>query len=338
LGKRLNAEQVAEYRDKLKKFYQMIFNRHDPGIPVPTRIGQEEFQLRDRFVIPEVYGALGASSRGRESSTRSTDSEAAAPAGTDRFAARSPEPASVGEINVRVDVDRWLSQGQRSVILGGPGSGKSALLRTLAVELLSEEPIFPHAAVRWGKLLPVWIPFSFWTTLNTTLGSSVGLSECLATWFRQHEQPEIWKLIAAAIEDDRLLLLVDGLDEWTDETAARTTSNLLQSFVQPNNLPAVLASRPHGFERVSIQGSEWQVGHLALLSKDQQKELVARWLLIHRLRRDSLELTYLRQPDADREADREAEEFSRRLANSVERATLPQVASTGKKATKPRLP
>jgi hypothetical protein len=328
LTRRMNAEKVAEYRVKLRKFYQMIFNRHDPGIPVPTRIGQQELQLRDRFVIPEVYGALGASPGGKESSIRPADSGADASRETSGAVASAPEPTPVGEIKVRFDVDRWLSQGQRSVILGGPGSGKSALLRTLAVELLSEEPVFGYAAARWGTLLPVWIPFSFWTTLNTTGESSVALSECLATWFRQHEQSDIWPLVAAAIEDERLLLLVDGLDEWTDETAARTTSNLLQAFVQMRNLPAVLVSRPHGFERVSIQGSEWQVGHLASLSKEQQENLVIQWLLIHHSRRDSLDLKDLSKPEGDSESLREAEEFIQKLAKSADLVQLAEVPLT----------
>jgi energy-coupling factor transporter ATP-binding protein EcfA2 len=328
LTRRMNAEQVAEYRVRLRKFYQMIFNRHDPGIPVPTRIGQEELQLRDRFVVPEVFGSLAAGSTTREIAKQSAVPDASSSKDSDGISTQVRESPSVGEIKVRVDVDRWLSQGKRSVILGGPGSGKSALLRTLAVELLSEEPVFRQAAVRWGTLLPVWIPFSFWTTLNTKLDASVGLSECLANWFKQHEQGDIWPLVEAAIEDERLLLLVDGLDEWTDETAARTTSNLLQAFVQTKNLPAVLVSRPHGFERVSVLGSDWQAGHLAPMSREQQTQLVIRWLMIDHLRKDSREAKDLSHFEGDGEINREAAEFIRKLAKSTDLLQLAEVPLT----------
>jgi energy-coupling factor transporter ATP-binding protein EcfA2 len=328
LTRRMNAEKVAEYRVRLKKFYQMIFNRHDPGIPVPTRIGQEELQLRDRFVVPEVYGSLPAAAIAREVPKQSAGSETSSSKESGGVSTQVRESPSVGEIKVRVDVDRWLSQGKRSVILGGPGSGKSALLRTLAVELLSEEPVFRQSAVQWGTLLPVWIPFSFWTTFNTRLDSSVGLSECLATWFRRHEQGDIWPLVEAAIEDERLLLLVDGLDEWTDETAARTTSNLLQAFVQTKNLPAVLASRPHGFERVSVLGSEWQVGNLAAMSREQQTNLVVRWLAIDRLRKGSHHGTDLSHFEGDNEISRDAAEFIRKLAKSTDLLQLAEVPLT----------
>jgi len=328
MTRRMNANEIAEYRVKLKKFYQMIFNRHDPGIPVPPRIGQEELQLRDRFIVPEVYGSLPAAAIARESLTQTAGPDTSSSKEPGGGSAQPQQLPSVGEIKVRVDVDRWLSQGKRSVLLGGPGSGKSALLRTLIVELLSEEPVFGQSAVQWGTLLPVWIPFSFWTTLNTKLASPVGLSECLATWFRQHEQGDLWPLVEAAIEDDRLLLLVDGLDEWTDETAARSTSNLLQAFVQTRNLPAVLASRPHGFERVSVLGPEWQVANLAAMSRDQQTNLVIRWLAIDRLRKGSHDGTDLSRFEGDNEIRREAADFISKLAKSTDLLQLAEVPLT----------
>jgi len=240
LGRRLNAEDVAKYRRELKKFYEVLFNRHDPGIPVHTRIGDHEIPLRERFVVPEVYGSLGGNIADREPATRDNRAEAVESPSSEGNNQPLSIPVAIQEIRVRSDADRWISQGQRSVILGSPGSGKSALLRILAVELLSEEPVFRETAVRWGSLLPVWIPFSFWTNLNTKRESPIAFSECLATWFKQFDQGKVWSLVEAAIEDDRLLLLVDGLDEWTDETAARTTSHLLQTYIQIRNLPAVL--------------------------------------------------------------------------------------------------
>ena len=131
------------------------------------------------------------------------------------------------------------------------------------------------------------------------------------------------------MEDERLLLLVDGLDEWTDETAALTTSNLLQTFIQLRNLPAVLVSRPHGFERVSIQGGEWQVGHLAPLSNQQQRQLVSKWLLIHRSRAIAQSTSGQTEPTGGiEEVGKETEECIRKLAKSSDLVQLAEVPLT----------
>jgi hypothetical protein len=195
--------------------------------------------------------------------------------------------------------------------------------------LLSEEPAFPQAALVWGRTLPVWIPFPFWCSLNAKRDSAISLSECLCAWFKQFGEDDIWPLVQAAIEDERLLLLVDGLDEWTDETAARTTSTQLQTFVKLRDLPAVLVSRPHGFERVSVQGADWQLGHLAPLSGTQQRELVSKWLAIHGSRAaEGLPEPGGARGPRDGVADSEAEEFIGRLARSRDLAQLAEVPLT----------
>jgi energy-coupling factor transporter ATP-binding protein EcfA2 len=324
LEKRLDAETVARYRIRLKRFYEVLFNRYDPGIPVRAVIGDRELPLKDRFVLPEVFGSLANDNREQKAEAVSTPS-----ADTDGKGQKVSPSVAIAGLRTHFDVDRWISQSQRSVILGGPGSGKSALLRTLAVELLSEEPVFPQAAVRWGTMLPVWIPFSFWTSLNTKRDSPISLSECLSVWFRQFDQGEVWPLVQAAIEDERLLLLVDGLDEWTDETAARTTSTLLQTFIQLRNLPAVLVSRPHGFERVSVQGADWQVAHLAPLSCSQQRGLVSKWLTIHRTRAAEKSSQQIGVPQSENEVkEKETEGFIRKLERSSDLVQLAEVPLT----------
>ena len=330
LGKKLNAVDVAKYRQELKKFYEVLFDRHDPGIPVHTRIGDSEIPLRERFVVPEVYGSLGGNlqehgSPGQEKSANFVKSSEA-----DEPNQRLSTPVEMHDIRVRIDADRWISQGRRSVILGSPGSGKSALLRILAVELLSEEPVFRETAARWGSLLPIWIPFSFWTNLNTKRASPIAFSECLAIWFKQFDQSKVWPLVESALDDERLLLLVDGLDEWTDETAARTTSHILQAYIQTRNLPAIVASRPHGFERVSIQGAEWQVGRLAPLSLDQQRALVMKWLSIHNLRRTEAQPANLNHQvdDSGEDVERAADDFIHKLAKSNDLSQLAEIPLT----------
>jgi hypothetical protein len=329
LGKRLNAAEVAGYRRELKRFYEVLFSKHDPGIPVHTKIGDHEIPLRERFIVPDVYGSLGGNLPDREPASPDNPAEASDSQGAEEINQRRSVPVAIQEIRIRSEGDRWISQGQRSVILGGPGTGKSALLRVLAIELLSEEPLFRETTLRWGSLLPIWVPFSFWTNLNSKRESPIALSKCLETWFMQFDQGKVWSIVEAAMEDGRLLLLVDGLDEWTDETAARTTSQLLQTYIQFRNLPAVLVSRPHGFERVSIQGAEWQVGRLAALSKDQQRALIVKWLSIHRRRADSQQSDSAVPDDQTvQDVERASDEFIHKLAKSSDLSQLAEIPLT----------
>lgn len=90
-------------------------------------------------------------------------------------------------------------------------------------------------------------------------------------------------MVQKALDDERLLLLVDGLDEYTDEESAAVALGQLQVFVQQRNIPAVVTSRPHGFDQLGMQTAGWQVSELAGLSLPQQGTLAQAWFA-HRLR------------------------------------------------------
>jgi len=90
-----------------------------------------------------------------------------------------------------------------------------------------------------------------------------------------------------------------------------------------------VVSRPHGFERVSIQGAEWQVGWLALLSRDQQRALVVKWLAIHRRRTEAQPANLTEQIDGTAEdVEREADDFIRKLAKSNDLSQLAEIPLT----------
>src|SRR5205823_3785852 len=54
LGGRLDAGEVAEFRRKLGAFYARVFEKHDPGLPVPDSFTAPSLPLRDRYVVPDV--------------------------------------------------------------------------------------------------------------------------------------------------------------------------------------------------------------------------------------------------------------------------------------------
>ena len=94
--------------------------------------------------------------------------------------------------------------------MGGPGSGKSALLRYLVLDILSNAPKHPEIASALGEKLPVFIPFGFWTKRIHDSGEC-SLSECVETWLSSWGQSALWPVVNGALEDERLLLFIDGL-------------------------------------------------------------------------------------------------------------------------------
>ncbi|MEV0535129.1 NACHT domain-containing protein [Kitasatospora sp. NPDC050463] len=183
---------------------------------------------------------------------------------------RLEEDLGTGDIS-RLPVDEWLADGVLSVVAGPPGAGKSSLLRHIVADLLGDEPGSTALADRFGDRLPVWLPFSFLCE-HVRESSEHSVSSAVRAWLSRHSAQSLHGLVDKALKDDRLLLVVDGLDEWTDEESAHPALNLLEAFVRGRKVAAIVSSRPYALRRlVTLAG--WRVGHIAPLSKAQQRAL-----------------------------------------------------------------
>jgi hypothetical protein len=312
LKQRLDARQVIEYRTKLRHLYRSIFAKHDPGIPVRAQLGGGDIPLAERYITPDVV-------------VENVSRIAPPPEAAAERAAKDAEPSFATEnrgatvksgdgetrrYTAKMPIDAWLSQSDHSVILGVPGSGKSALLRFLALDLLSDAPSLQRVGARWSSLLPVWIPFAYWTKL-VAAGPASSLTDCLRSWFHELDEDELWPLVERAMGDDRLLLLVDGWDEWASEQAGRIASQLLQVFVESRRVAALIVSRPYGFHRIPVHGLGWQLAEIAPLSDGQRKELCSKWISVHEARIEQPTMTAARASRAADETQKFIDEIER---------------------------
>jgi hypothetical protein len=282
--RKLRLEEVVKLRSLLHHCYMHHFDSVDPGLPSLTSAitrGPLPLPLAERYIVPDILES-------RQISQTQAVTLSALPSGSAESQASAAQPAKAQEpsrmVTVTTEVRRtaleWLIEGDLSVIIGDPGIGKSSLLRYILLDLLSKQPRHEDLAIKWGNRLPVWIPFAMWTRMVGESESNCSLANMLKTWLSKvSASPDLHNLVQQALEDSRLLLFVDGLDEWSNDVAARSTVALLEQFVGEHDIPAIATSRPLGFERLGGLSGKWRRAKLAGLTVDQQREFSSIWFL-----------------------------------------------------------
>ena len=316
LGTRLDAGQVGELRDQMQRFYTALFDVTDSGMIGLRQADVPRLTVGDRFVLPDVlvtrppargriavpgaaaespglsgfasqadagvvsawYQEAHATRYGRARLPAASVFSAAGDEGSpahDEGGRRSPFTAAAPP--VRTDPDTWLASGDRHVLVGAPGSGKTTFLRRLVLDMLSDSPVLTLWARRLGDRLPVWLPFHFFTRRQATYqDANASLAATLRAWLEQHDAADLWPLVKVALDDERLLLIVDGLDEWVSESAGRSAVAGLETFLGTREVHAVVSARPYGLDRMPLAG-EWDYASIAELSPAQQRTLAGLW-------------------------------------------------------------
>ena len=293
LGERLDATQIAELRRELGKVYSASFGVADSGLIVFKLNDASRVGLTDRFVTPSLVSTTSQTASlqhplgGHDQSNPEEDDfhdlfaivDPLNTFGTDESAwlnrsqAQKRRLADNPQIEDRKPADQWIGREPLQVIVGDPGAGKSTLLRFLVLDLLSQEPTWAPVAERWGQRLPVWLPFHFFTQrVAGNTGSAASVSSALRAWLEQHDANNVWPLVQKALDDQRLLLVVDGLDEWVDDQAGRAAVAALEVFANARSIPLVVSSRPYGLSRLTLSG-DWNYQRIAPLTPEQQRTL-----------------------------------------------------------------
>lgn len=331
LGDRLGRADYADLRRRLADLYGARFATADPGVVRASTTNAAPppvLPLADRYIAPDLFAdnaeagdnrgllALAALSAYRDESP-TEDETASDQEVVQRLKAQYADSADFVAETVRTSLADWAREIDRAVVIGRPGAGKSTLLRFLALDLLSSEPRLPALRQRWTDRLPIWVSFSFWTRLilKQTPETDLSLEASVVAWLKAHGESEIIPLIRRAFTDRRVVLLVDGIDEWSNEAAAGTALSVLSTWVRNHGVPAVVTSRPHGARVLQSLDASWAKFELAPLTTEQQTRFAAAWF-------DHL-LPDASSPQAKaRQATTRAEELVSEIARSREIANL----------------
>lgn len=288
---RLDGAEFAKLREQLARTYQTQFGIVDQGIVAPVAFSgatDAGLPLLERYIQPDILiRERRASPSAPPAGPGAGPQTQTAPAGPDGVG------ATVEQLR-RIPLETWSRDAERLALVGDAGLGKSTFLRCLALDLLGEQSVFPRMAERWGLRLPLVVPFAKWARLAAAQGGPVGLKDVLRALWQPLMTADLVGLIDRAVEEGRVLLLVDGLDEWSSEHAAGVALTALLTQVGTFTIPVVATGRPRGLQRIAQLDQSWRFGQLAPLSPPQQRALAAPWFA----RRVALQITGDPQPAA----------------------------------------
>ncbi len=164
-----------------------------------------------------------------------------------------------------------LSASHRVVILGDPGSGKSSLVRCLAL--------------RWARIADPQARDAVPVPLVIELGR-YGRWQCVGQkgLVRFLEEGQVWHTWPAGVlqrlldQSGRAILLLDGLDEIFDAKTREDVVNDIQRFInQQAQTPVVITSRVVGYQSQRLRDAEFRHFMLQDLNAAQIDAFIDRW-------------------------------------------------------------
>ncbi|WP_418517002.1 NACHT domain-containing protein [Curtobacterium flaccumfaciens pv. flaccumfaciens] len=284
LARRIAPEQARKARGALGSLYRAAFRAqgasatvtgmNTQGLPylvLDTQPASEDSPLRATAIEPERPEPAV--------STKPREEYAGTPRRmrrrTRRLTLRDPLVSADAE-RARTPVDEWMESARLRLLIGAPGSGKSSFLMFTAADILAAEPQSAALQRAHGGDLPLWLPFGFLCRhLDGSTTNSV--VSAIEAWVTQQGGPTAWDLTQPALDDERAVLLVDGIDEWNDPASGEYALGLIESFVSQRRIGAILTARPYAVDRLNWVGP-WAKAVLAPLTYTQQVDLVVRVL------------------------------------------------------------
>jgi hypothetical protein len=281
-----NAALVA-YRSRVIRDYQYADQRGIQGVTRSEHVAS--LPLTDIYVKPRLQSERAADhslfeSRERErellkqmldnqdlprSQQARLEEEFALITG-ERWRGKKEQDATLG-------IGEVLQRARHTVILGGPGLGKSQLTRYLALVCARGEASMPEQLGWAEELTPIVVSLAAFADARSRAQQAQPLT------LRQYIDAELERrggaALRVAIEQEvqagRVLLLLDGVDEVPDINQRSAIVVEVENFLRDHcAVRCLVTSRPYGYIRLA-----GDVAHFELLnfSEKQVGEFIRRW-------------------------------------------------------------
>jgi energy-coupling factor transporter ATP-binding protein EcfA2 len=216
---------------------------------------------------------LGRPAWGRERSSVAAEDEVVAP------------PMATA----RITMQELLRQGERLVVIGAPGCGKTTVLQhiawTLAKALRTDQPALAteHLGMTGELPLPIYVPLSLYADHRRRFTDHPEQRQRQLATFINHYLLE--RQAGLDLPDDffatllnqrrHVILLLDGLDEVSNEDERALVSQAVRDLTfGRTQAPLVVTSRTQAYQGKAVLGRDFQVVRVLPLEPEHVADLI----------------------------------------------------------------
>ena len=280
-------KQCQQYCEKLYDQSKMldfrgIQHHRDANMPV-------SIPLIDVFILPDVhigvpeYETLERDELQKENKQRKRRQEKDKINEREQSIELAHKSIRIGQtLSPREDLRTVLANHHYLVILGDPGSGKSTLLKYLMLILAKSTSRFGNGFQDIIQGTQVISPLYFSLSIYAEIWLSHdvedrSLKTFLAKYLHSIYLGSYTQVLQKQLEQGKLLILLDGLDEIPDTTLRMQVVRQIEIFTQayPQNI-FVITSRIVGYKDAPLTGN-YKAYTLADFSEEQIKTFTQKW-------------------------------------------------------------